>query len=85
MAINKDAILTILGGLTLFLLFKQYGVKKNSCGCNEKENIDSKSEDDIACEEAVDMIMAERKKTLNLSSEDFSKMRGEEIIKCKNS
>lgn len=85
MAINKNAILTILGGLTLFLLFKQYGNKKKPCGCTEKENIDSKSEDDIACEEAVDMIMAERKKTLNLSSEAFSKMREEEIIKCKNS
>ena len=80
---KKDAVLTLLAGLTIFLLFKQYG-KKKPCGCKDKAKVEPESEDDMACQEAVDMIMAERTKTMRLSEEGFAKMRAEELEKCKN-
>lgn len=80
---KKDAVLTLLAGLTIFLLFKQYG-KKKPCGCKDKAKVEPESEDDTACQEAVDMIMAERKKTMRITEEGFAKMRAEELEKCKN-
>lgn len=80
---KKDAVLTLLAGLTIFLLFKQYG-KKKPCGCKDKAKVEPESEDDMACQEAVDMIMAERKKTMRMTEEGFAKMRAEELEKCKN-
>ena len=64
-------------------LFKQYG-KKKPCGCKDKAKVEPESEDDTACQEAVDMIMAERKKTMRITEEGFAKMRAEELEKCKN-
>jgi len=80
---KKDAVLTLLAGLTIFLLFKQYG-KKKPCGCKDKAKVEPESEDDMACQEAVDMIMAERKKIMKITEEGFAKMRAEELEKCKN-
>lgn len=80
---KKDAVLTLLGGLTIFLLFKQYG-KKKPCGCGDKAKVEPESEDDKACQEAVDMILAERTKTMRLTPEGLAKMRAEELEKCKN-
>jgi len=80
---KKDAVLTLLAGLTIFLLFKQYG-KKKPCGCKDKAKVEPESEDDKACEEAVDMIINERTKTMRITSEALEKMRAEELEKCKN-
>ena len=80
---KKDAVLTLLAGLTIFLLFKQYG-KKKPCGCKGKAKVEPESEDDTACQEAVDMIMGERTKNIRLTQEAYEKMRAEELEKCKN-
>jgi len=83
---KKDAVLTLLAGITIFLLFKQYGKKKKpcGCGCDGKAESEPESEDDMACQEAVDMIMAQRKKTMKMTQDGFAKMRAEELEKCKN-
>ena len=80
---KKDAVLTLLAGLTIFLLFKQYG-KKKPCGCKDKAKVEPESEDDTACQEAVDMIMGERTKNIRMTKEAYDKMRAEELEKCKN-
>ena len=86
---KSNTIITLLAGLSLFLLFDKYGKKKKKGGgCKGKGDSEVEpegSEDDIDCQEAVDMIMAERMKTMKLSQEGFAKMREEELEKCKNS
>lgn len=80
---KKDAVLTLLAGLTIFLLFKQYG-KKKPCGCKDKAEVEPESEDDMACQEAVDMIIGERTKNKRFTQEAIEQMRAEELEKCKN-
>lgn len=84
---KNSTIITLLAGLSLFLLFEKYGKKKKGCGCKGKEDsqVEPSDSDDVDCEEAVDMIMAERMKTMKMSQEAFAKMREEELEKCKNS
>ena len=59
--------------------------RKRSCGCKEKRGQPSRTFDfdDVDCEEAVDMIMAERMKTMKMSQEALQKMREEELEKWK--
>ncbi len=86
---KSNTIITLLAGLSLFLLFDKYGKKKKKgCGCKGKGDSEVEpegSEDDIDCIEAVNMIMADRMTTMKMSQEGFAKMREEELEKCKNS
>ena len=61
--------------------------RKRVVVAKEKEDsqVEPSDSDDVDCEEAVDMIMAERMKTMKMSQEAFAKMREEELEKCKNS
>lgn len=83
---KSNTIITLLAGLSLFLLFDKYGKKKKDCGCKGHSEVEPEdSSDDVDCQEAVDMIMAERMKTMKLSQEGFARMREQELEKCKNS
>lgn len=83
---KSNTIITLLAGLSLFLLFDKYGKKKKDCGCKGNSEVEPEdSSDDADCEEAVDMIMNERMKTMKMSQEGFARMRKQELEKCKNS
>jgi hypothetical protein len=82
---KTNTIITLLAGLSLFLLFDKYGKKRKDCGCKGDSEVEPENSSDAECEEAVDMIMNERMKTMKMSKEGFETMREEELEKCKNS
>ena len=84
---KNSTIITLLAGLSFSCCLKNMVKKKKVMVAKEKEDsqVEPSDSDDVDCEEAVDMIMAERMKTMKMSQEVFAKMREEELEKCKNS
>lgn len=85
---NNKLIIGILVGFGAFYLFEKIGKKPCSCKDVNKsdlavEALDTDSEE-MSCEEAVALVMAERRKTSRLSEQGFASMEKAELEKCRS-
>lgn len=87
---NKDVIITVLGGICIFLLFKQYGNVLPKLAKKSESTTDEPSSNDAECREAVNMIVSEKMGNQKFTSQKAyeqakKKLFDSELEKCINS
>lgn len=86
---SKNLIYGLVIGFGTYFLFEKVGKRKCSCTDVEPNKTEpnppnaDKKEEDMSCEEAVELIISERLKTARLNEAQIATMRKKELAVCK--